>query len=155
MVDPAAIYPFGISAISAIATAVAHDANPAQWVVSGVLGNAAFVSILRGLQDSKHAWGCFRENCRRPDPRKNHILFHALMSAHWKAAAQALAEYARAQALAEYARAQGLTSAAIADAMPLPQALRDAVAASLNALKPMSLNQQADFDLRPLILTID
>jgi len=62
-----------------------------------MLGNAAFASLLNGLKKSSYAWSCFRENCRRLDPRKNHILFRALQNAHWKAVAQVLAEYSRAQ----------------------------------------------------------
>ena len=69
MLDPAAIYAFGTSAITAIAKEIATPDKLALMMGGGVIGNWAFSSLVTGLNGSRHAWECFQENCRRLDPR--------------------------------------------------------------------------------------
>ena len=146
MWDAAAIYALGSYAIAAIAKAITPD-NPAEQVGGGVIGNWSDRILLQGLRGSRHAWRCFRSNCRRLDPGQNHILFRALIAAHWRAVAQAIAVYGRAR---------GLTLSTAADSLPLPQTLRDAAARLKNESQPLSLGQQADREmLRQLVKTCD
>jgi hypothetical protein len=142
----AAIYALGSYAITAIVKAITPD-NPAEHVGSGVIGNWSDRILLQGLRGSRHAWRCFRSNCRRLDPGQNHILFRALTAAHWRAVAQAIAVYGRAR---------GLALSTAADSLPLPQALCDAVVRLTNESRPLSLDGQADREvLRQLVKTCD
>ena len=84
----------------------------ASSLVSGVAGNTAHAG-------ASYAWKCFRNNWGRLDQLDNHILFRAVIEAHWRAVAQTLAQYGRAR---------GCEVTITADKLPLPKGIQQRAA---------------------------
>ena len=134
MFEAVAIYAAGAAVLGAIAKAVGPE-KLGEQAGSGVVGNWADRILVNGLAGAQCAWRRFRENCRRLDAPENHVLFRALVGAHWSAVGQAIAVYGRAR---------GITLSTTADSLPLPASLREAAARLKSERTPLSFVQQSE-----------
>ncbi|MBL8290357.1 MAG: hypothetical protein JNN08_00900 [Bryobacterales bacterium] len=140
------IYAAGAVVLTAIAKAVGPE-KLAEQAGSGVVGNWADRILVTGLTGAQYGWRRFRENCRRLDALENHVLFRALVAAHWSAVAQAIAVYGRAR---------GITLSTAADSLPLPASLREAAARLASEQKPLGFLQQSEREtLRAVVAACD
>jgi hypothetical protein len=67
----------------------------ANAVVSGIAGNQANMAVVASTRGALYAVRCFLNNLKKLDAKENHVLYRAMLTAHWQAIQQTAAAYAR------------------------------------------------------------